>query len=122
MNTAKVTQANGDWNVGATWVGGFVPAATDNVFIKHSIYLTGGSGSPITRNAGTTTTVDAGATLATANVGISNNNTYANNGTTTINGTFRIEDLATAVTVSIITELERSMRLQPPAEILALKQ
>ena len=102
VNTAKVTQANGDWNVGATWVGGFVPAATDNVFIKHSIYLTG-IASTTTRNAGTQTTVDVGATLATANVGVSNNNTYANNGTTTINGTFRIEDLATAVTVSIIT-------------------
>lgn len=99
---AKVTFQNGDWNVGATWVGGVVPLSSENVFIKHSIYLTG-TASTTTRDAGTSTTVDVGATLATANVGVSNSNTYANNGTTTINGTFRIEDLSNPLVVSIIT-------------------
>lgn len=91
VNTAKVTAANGDWNVGTTWVGGVVPLSSDNVFIKHSVFLTG-TASTTTRNAGTQTTVDVGATLATANINTANTNIYANNGTTTINGTFRIDD------------------------------
>jgi len=92
VNLAKVTTANGDWSTGATWVGGIAPIASDNVIVKHNVYLTGN----VTRNTGTITTVDPGATLATANSGVANTNTYTNNGTTTINGTFRIEENGSA--------------------------
>ncbi len=99
VSMAKVTQASSDWNNTATWVGGVIPATSDNVMIKHNIYITG-TNTTITRDLGTTTTVDVGASLATANVGLANTNVYANNGKTVINGTFRIDD-NTAATSSV---------------------
>ena len=90
VSLAKVSQTNGDWNVGTTWIGGVAPSSTDNVIIRHIVFLPG-TNSITTRNAGTTTTVDLGATLATADVGLANTNTYINSGTTNINGTFRVE-------------------------------
>lgn len=97
VNLAKVTTQNGDWGLGATWVGGVVPASTDNVVVKHNVFQSAANSATVTRSAGTTTTVDPGATLATADIGVANTNTYINNGTTTINGTYRVEDSGSVV-------------------------
>ncbi|UPT71822.1 MAG: hypothetical protein M0D53_05815 [Flavobacterium sp. JAD_PAG50586_2] len=88
---------NGDWNTPATWDKNAVPPASANVLIPspYTVYLNGTT-STTTRNTGTTTTVDVGGTLSTANVGVANTNSYVNNGTTTINGTFRLEGNSTA--------------------------
>ena len=90
VSLAKVTQANGDWNVGSTWIGGSAPSSSDNVVIRHTVFLPG-TNTTTTRNLGTTTTVDIGATLTTADAALANTNSYVNNGTTTINGTFKVE-------------------------------
>ncbi len=79
--SAITSTTTGDWNVGATWVGGIVPTAADNVVIANGHVVT--NTTAITRNSGTTTTVNVGGTLAT-------NANYTNNGTTTINGTFQV--------------------------------
>jgi hypothetical protein len=72
---------SGPWNDPSTWDGNSVPTSSQNAIIatNHLVTVT----TPITRDAGTTTTVNAGGTLAT-------NVTYTNNGNTTINGTFQI--------------------------------
>ena len=86
--------ATGPWSNTTTWDTGVVPPANGNVLIPSpfTVHLTGN----ITRNAGTTTTVAVGGTLATANSGVANTNTYTNNGITTINGTFRVEENGSA--------------------------
>ena len=68
----------GAWGTGSTWVGGVAPTASDNVVIAGPV--TAGA---LTRNAGTTTTINTGASLSMTG-------TYTNNGTTTVNGTFEI--------------------------------
>ncbi|WP_293875316.1 choice-of-anchor D domain-containing protein [Flavobacterium sp.] len=85
--------ANGDWSTPATWDKGAVPPANSNVLIPspYTVFLTGN----VTRNSLTTTTVAIGGTLATANSGVANANVYTNNGTTNINGTFRLEENST---------------------------
>lgn len=80
--SAITSQSDGDWHIGSTWVGGSVPGNGDNVVIDHIVY----SNSAITRNAGTTTTINASKFL------IIGSGTYTNNGTTTINGTFQLDD------------------------------
>ncbi|PJE41308.1 MAG: hypothetical protein CUR32_09035 [Flavobacterium sp.] len=84
-NPVRITVANGNWYVGATWQGGIVPSNTDNVIIAHLVTNTT-SGANITRNAGTTTVINAGAGLSTGAF------TYTNNGSTTVNGTFTIQN------------------------------
>lgn len=77
------TATGGLWSAGTSWVGGVAPSSTDNVVIAttgtNSIVVDANT----TRDAATTTTVNAGSILATGF-------TYTNNGTTTINGTFQI--------------------------------
>ena len=81
---------NGPWSVGSTWTGGVAPTAANSVLINHNVYIDVPS---VTRNASpVTTTVSVGASLATANNGVANTNIYTSNGTTTINGTFRLEE------------------------------
>lgn len=87
--------ANGDWNVPATWDKNAVPPASANVLIPspYTVYLS----SNVTRNLATTTTVDVGGGLRTdAPASTVNNYTYTNNGTTTINGTFQIDNVGGA--------------------------
>jgi hypothetical protein len=53
----------GDWNTETTWIGGVVPAATDNVIIQGSDVVTlaaAGSCANLTMNAGTKLTITAG--------------------------------------------------------------
>lgn len=85
--------ANGAWTTNATWDVGSVPPAGANVLIPgpYSVYLTGNT----VRNSGTTTTVALGGTLRTDIAAGTNSYTYTNNGTTTINGTFQLDNDAT---------------------------
>ncbi len=75
------TAIGGDWSVGGSWVGGIAPSSASDVQIVSGATITI-SGS-ITRNAGTTTLVDAGGTLAATS-------TFVTNGNVNINGTFRV--------------------------------
>lgn len=74
--SGPVTIANGNWNNTATWQGGVIPTATDaSVTVNHAVILN----VPVTRNAGTTTTISAGASLDMTNP-------YVSNGTTVFDG------------------------------------
>jgi hypothetical protein len=81
----RITVANGNWYVGATWLGGVVPSSTDNVIVAHLVTNVT-SGANITRAAGTTTVINLGAGLSTGAF------TYTNNGSTTVNGTFTVQN------------------------------
>ncbi|MCO6497026.1 MAG: T9SS type A sorting domain-containing protein [Chitinophagaceae bacterium] len=74
------SQADGDWNASSTW-GGPVPGSGDNVVINHAVFFN----SAITRNSGTTTTINANHSL-TAQA------TITNNGTTNVYGTFQLDN------------------------------
>lgn len=69
----------GDWNTGATWVGGMVPTAGATVTIDHAVTLA----APLT-NTGFVTVSASGSLAVSA--------TYTNNGTTTINGSFQLNN------------------------------
>ncbi|MBL0047708.1 MAG: T9SS type A sorting domain-containing protein [Bacteroidetes bacterium] len=75
------TATGGDWAVGGSWVGGIAPTAASDVQIVSGATIT--ISSSITRNAGTTTLVDLGGTLAATSA-------FVTNGNVNINGTFRI--------------------------------
>ena len=75
--------ATGNWNNPATWTGGNVPDSNENAIIKSGHTVTVNDAAYSTRDLGTTTTVELGGILQTGM-------TYTNNGTTTVNGTFRI--------------------------------
>lgn len=85
LPNAVTSIASGNWSSTSTWSGGVIPTSADNAVIANGHVVVMDSGTYATRNAGTTTTVDAGGTLAT-------NQTYVNNGTTTVNGSFRLDD------------------------------
>ncbi|NIC02895.1 choice-of-anchor D domain-containing protein [Flavobacterium sp. J49] len=73
------TQNDGDWDTGATWVGGNVPTSAQNAIVNHQVTVT----NAVTRNLGTTTNVNAGASLTISN-------TFTNNGTTNVSGTIQM--------------------------------
>ncbi|HEX9981388.1 MAG TPA: choice-of-anchor D domain-containing protein [Flavobacterium sp.] len=78
LATSAITTAqNGNWYTGSTWIGGIVPTNAQNAIINHSVT----SGAAITRDAGTTTTINNSGTLTA-------NNSYVSNGATIVNGTF----------------------------------
>jgi hypothetical protein len=79
---AITTTGSGAWNsttVDAPWPGGIVPTSSQNVIIAHNV-TTGA----ITRDSGTTTTINTGANLAVSGI-------YTNSGTTTVNGSFQLD-------------------------------
>jgi hypothetical protein len=80
-----ITANNGNWFLGATWVGGVVPSSSDNVIIDHAVTNTTGN---IVRNVGTTTVINAGVGRSLSTGAF----TYTNNGTTTVNGTFIVQN------------------------------
>ncbi|MCZ8329777.1 MAG: T9SS sorting signal type C domain-containing protein [Flavobacterium sp.] len=75
--------ATGNWSNPATWTGGNVPDSNESAIIKATHTVTMDNATYATRDASTTTTVELGGILQTGM-------TYTNNGTTTVNGTFRI--------------------------------
>ncbi|MGK4566789.1 beta strand repeat-containing protein [Flavobacterium sp. 3HN19-14] len=75
----KVTAQDWSWTTGSTWVGGFAPADGDDVTILHNV--TAGA---VTRNFGTITTISSTGKLTVSG-------TFANGGTTTVNGTFQLD-------------------------------
>ncbi|WNM19807.1 choice-of-anchor D domain-containing protein [Flavobacterium capsici] len=79
---AGITTANnGNWNVGSTWTGGVVPTSAQNAIINHAVTMD----VAVTRDLGTTTTINAAGSLATGAF------TYTNSGTTNVNGTFKLD-------------------------------
>jgi hypothetical protein len=78
-SSPKTSVANGDWANAATWSPSGVPSSTDSVVINHAVTSVAG----ITRNSGTSTTINVGASLAVSA-------TYTSNGSTIINGTFQL--------------------------------
>lgn len=68
----KTTTADGNYNAGATWVGGVAPISTDTVVLAHNVTVTAnasvGASTPatdaITINSGGTLTIAAGVTLS----------------------------------------------------------
>jgi hypothetical protein len=81
--SAKTSTASGNWSDPAIWSPSGVPTSADNAIIASGHVVVMDSGTFATRNSGTTTTVNAGGILATSQ-------TYVNNGTTTINGSFQL--------------------------------
>ena len=79
----RTANASGNWNAPSTWDCTCIPAPTENVVIPSSFTVT--NTTSITRNSGTTTTINSGGTLATGAFA------YNNNGTTNVNGTFQID-------------------------------
>lgn len=75
--------ATGNWSNPATWTGGNVPDSNESAIIKAGHTVTMDNATYTTRDASTSTTVELNGILQTGM-------TYTNNGTTTVNGTFRI--------------------------------
>ncbi len=102
--SATITSAaNGDWDVGATWAGGVVPGAGDDVIIKHVITLTSAktinSLSIINDVSDATLDINTNGDLTvTTNVTLLGTNTAFNtafdveNGNATVGGNFTITD------------------------------
>ncbi|HEY0042169.1 MAG TPA: choice-of-anchor D domain-containing protein, partial [Flavisolibacter sp.] len=65
---------------GTTWVGGIVPTNSQNAIVNHIVAVN----SAITRDAATVTTVNTTGSL------VINSNTYTNNGSTNVLGSFQI--------------------------------
>ncbi|WP_284650787.1 choice-of-anchor D domain-containing protein [Flavobacterium terrisoli] len=80
--SAITTAQAGDWNTGATWIGGVVPTSAQNAVVNHAVTVT----TAVTRDAGTTTAVNTGGGSLTIS------NTYTNNGTTNVTGNIQINN------------------------------
>ncbi|WP_026718791.1 T9SS sorting signal type C domain-containing protein [Flavobacterium antarcticum] len=81
--TTITSISSGDWSNATIWGGGVVPTSSDNVIIADGNVVLMDNDFYATRYSGTTTTVNFGGTLATKV-------NYINNGTTTIKGSFQI--------------------------------
>ncbi|MCZ8091623.1 T9SS sorting signal type C domain-containing protein [Flavobacterium sp.] len=79
----------GNWSNPATWTGGNVPDSNESAIIRAGHTVTMDNATYATRDASTTTTVELNGTLAVGTVG------YTNNGSTVVNGTFRMNAGAT---------------------------
>ncbi|MES2387729.1 MAG: hypothetical protein V4543_06985, partial [Bacteroidota bacterium] len=91
-SNSYITQADGDWNTGATWAGGVVPPSSAAVTIAHVVTLaatatqattTIGSGHSLTIGTGAVLTVSSGGTLinnSSSNIGVGTI-TFAGNAT-----------------------------------------
>lgn len=73
--------ASTDWNTGSTWDKNSVPGPDDDVIINTAVTMN----SAVTRNSGSNTTINTNRSLAVRN-------TYTNNGSTTVNGTFQLDN------------------------------
>jgi hypothetical protein len=87
--TGIESRVTGNWSDPATWTGGNVPDSNESAIIKATHTVTMDNATYATRDASTTTTVELGGTLAVGTVG------YTNNGSTVVNGTFRMNAGAT---------------------------
>lgn len=76
--------ATGPWDAPATWQGGNIPDPNENAIIRPGHVVTMNNAFYATRDAGTTTVVDALGSLVTTLA-------ITNNGTMTINGTFIVQ-------------------------------
>ena len=83
----RTSIASGNWNAPGTWDCNCIPAPSENVVIPSPFTVT--NTTSITRNSGTTTTIDIGGTLATSNV--YDSSTTATAAVTAVNGTFQID-------------------------------
>lgn len=79
-----ISTTSGPWNEGATW-GGSVPLSSENAIIASGHIVTITFTNPVIRDPGTLTTVSSGGALSVSD-------TFTNNGITTINGTFQLND------------------------------
>jgi len=83
VSSSTISAQTGNWSSTTTWVGGVVPTSADDALIKSGHIVTMDNATYRTRNAGTSTIVEAGAILTT-------NVTYTNNGSITVNGAFQL--------------------------------
>jgi gliding motility-associated-like protein len=68
------TAGGGNWNSAATWVGGVIPGAGDNVTIAGNVTVNANA-------SATNVTINAGSTLTCSNAGLSVAGNWTNNGT-----------------------------------------
>jgi hypothetical protein len=87
------TVANGDWNTGSVWIGGFVPPAGANICINNALSV-----NSVDPSAAKTVTINSGGSLTVAanrTVSISSGGTFTNNSSTAAVGTGIVSFLGT---------------------------
>lgn len=82
-----VSATSGNWNDGATWVGGVVPSCADNVQISATHNITVNSAANVSRSLTIAVTGTLTLTSGDLTVGCTlKNNSFVDNGTVTVNG------------------------------------